>query len=322
MTNNILPITATFLDEISHDINHQNWGEKEWNTDFAAMKEIGIDTVIMIRCGYQKWITYPSNILMEEENCHEPIEDKVAMFLRLSEKYELNFYFGIYDSGKYWVNGAYEKEAALNLKIISEVYEKYGSSPAFSGWYLSHEINRNIPGIVDQYVKLGNYCKAKTGLKVLISPYIDGKKALYASDSALIKDNVITLEQHEEDWNAILNQVKDSIDIIAFQDGHVDYHELPYYLEVNKRLCDKYDIQCWTNCESFDRDMPIKFLPIKWDKMAMKLQMAKQANFDKAITFEFSHFMSPNSSYPQARNLFNRYRDQLEKQKIGIISNS
>lgn len=44
-----LRITGTFLDEISHDIPHQNWGEKEWDNDFANMKAIGIDTVIMIR---------------------------------------------------------------------------------------------------------------------------------------------------------------------------------------------------------------------------------------------------------------------------------
>ena len=33
-----LPITGTFLDEISHDIPHQNWGEKEWDRDFQYMK--------------------------------------------------------------------------------------------------------------------------------------------------------------------------------------------------------------------------------------------------------------------------------------------
>src|SRR5665648_1274935 len=36
-----LKITGTFLDEISHDIPHQNWGEKEWDKDFAHMKAIG-----------------------------------------------------------------------------------------------------------------------------------------------------------------------------------------------------------------------------------------------------------------------------------------
>ncbi|MBQ2113384.1 MAG: DUF4434 domain-containing protein, partial [Bacteroidales bacterium] len=52
--DNGLRITGTFLDEISHDIPHQNWGEKEWDQDFAYMKSIGIDTVIDIRCGYRK----------------------------------------------------------------------------------------------------------------------------------------------------------------------------------------------------------------------------------------------------------------------------
>ena len=52
-----LPITGTFLDEISHDIPHQNWGEREWDEDFRLMKAIGIDTVVMIRCGHRKFIT-------------------------------------------------------------------------------------------------------------------------------------------------------------------------------------------------------------------------------------------------------------------------
>ena len=46
-----LPITGTFLDEISHDIPHQNWGVREWDADFRNMKAIGIDTVIIIRSG-------------------------------------------------------------------------------------------------------------------------------------------------------------------------------------------------------------------------------------------------------------------------------
>ncbi|MBR4734465.1 MAG: DUF4434 domain-containing protein, partial [Bacteroidales bacterium] len=61
---NALPITGTFLDEISHDIPHQNWGEKEWDRDFRYMKDMGIDTVIDIRCGYRKFITYPSPYLL------------------------------------------------------------------------------------------------------------------------------------------------------------------------------------------------------------------------------------------------------------------
>lgn len=65
--NNGLKITGTFLDEISHDIPHQNWGEKEWDLDFQHMKRIGIDTVIMIRSGYRKFMTYPSPYLLKKD---------------------------------------------------------------------------------------------------------------------------------------------------------------------------------------------------------------------------------------------------------------
>lgn len=41
---------------------------------------------------------------------------------------------------------------------------------------------------------------------------------------------------------------------MAFQDGHIDYDELDTFFAVNKRLADKYGMQCWTNAESFDRD--------------------------------------------------------------------
>ena len=150
-----LRITGTFLDEISHDIPHQNWGEKEWDADFRHMKSIGIDTVIGIRSGYRKFITYPSPYLLKK-GCYMPSVDLLDLFLRLA---------------------------------------------------------------------------------------------------------------------------------------------------------DKYGMQCWTNAESFDRDMPIKFLPIKFDKLRMKLEAARRAGYDKAITFEFSHFMSPQSAYLQAGHLFDRYKE-------------
>jgi hypothetical protein len=35
-----LQITGAFIDEISHDIPHQNWGEREWDLDFRYMKDI------------------------------------------------------------------------------------------------------------------------------------------------------------------------------------------------------------------------------------------------------------------------------------------
>ena len=113
-----MKIKGTFLDEISHDIPHQNWGRKEWDHDFAYMKEIGINSVILIRSGYRKWLTYPSQILTTREGAYTPPVDLVQLFLELSEKYGMDFYFGLYDSGRYWVNGDFRKELDLNKLLI------------------------------------------------------------------------------------------------------------------------------------------------------------------------------------------------------------
>ena len=112
-----------------------------------------------------------------------------------------------------------------------------------------------------------------------------------------------------QNWGEIFAGIHEVVDACAFQDGHIDYNELDAFFEVNKKLADTYGMKCWTNAESFDRDMPLKFLPIKFDKLRLKLEAAKRANYDKAITFEFSHFMSPQSAYNQAGNLYNRYRE-------------
>lgn len=61
----------------------------------------------------------------------------------------------------------------------------------------------------------------------------------------------------------IFDGIKENVDACVFQNGHIDYDKL--------------------DAESFDRDMPIKF-----DKLRMKLEAAARQKYDKAITFEFS----------------------------------
>lgn len=309
-------ITGTFIDEISHDIPHQNWGEKEWEQDFIHMKAIGIDTVIMIRSGYRKFITYPSIYLMKNYGCHKPSLDLVELFLTLADKYEMKFYFGLYDSGIYWDTGNLQVEIDVNRYVVDEVWTKYGHYKSFGGWYVSTEISRKTKGSIAALKTLGNQCKANSnGLPTLISPWIDGKKAVMAHSSDLNKTDAISVKEHEEEWGEIFEGISGAIDAVAFQDGHVDYHELPAFFEVNKKLADQFGLQCWTNVESFDRDMPIKFLPIKFDKMRLKLEAAAAAGYDKAITFEFSHFMSPQSAYLQAGHLYNRYQEFIKSIK-------
>ena len=303
-----LPITGTFLDEISHDIPHQNWGEEEWDKDFQNMKAFGIDTVITCRCGYRKFVTYPSEYLLGK-GCYMPSVDLLDMFLRLADKYGMKYYHGLYDSGKYWDTGDMTWEVEDNKYVIDEVWEKYGSKhPSFQGWYITGEISRATKGAIDSFITMAKQCKdVSGGMLTFIAPWIDGKKAVAAAGAALTKEQGVSVEQHEKEWNEIFDGIHDVVDACAFQEGHIDYDELDAFFSVNKKLADKYGMECWTNAESFDRDMPIKFFPIKFDKLRMKLEAAKRQNYTKALTFEFSHFLSPQSAYLQAGHLNDRY---------------
>ncbi|HAN39865.1 MAG TPA: DUF4434 domain-containing protein, partial [Chitinophagaceae bacterium] len=138
-------------------------------------------------------------------------------------------------------------------------------------------------------------------------------KAVLAASGQLTKADAVSVEAHEKEWNEIFSGIHGAVDAVAFQDGHIDFDELHSFFAINKQLADKYEMQCWTNAESFDRDMPIKFFPIKFEKLRLKLEAARAAGYDKAITFEFSHFMSPQSAYVQAHHLYQRYQEYRQQ---------
>ncbi len=183
-----MKITGTFIDEISHDIPHQNWSREEWDRDFAHMKSVGIDTVILIRSGYRRFITYPSLYLQQKHGCYQPPVDLVELYLQLADKYGMKFYFGLYDSGKYWDTGDMNHEIDANRYVIDEVWKQYGHYKSFGGWYLSMEISRGTKGATEAFRTLGQQCKdVSNGLPTLISPWIDGKKAVMAASAQLSK---------------------------------------------------------------------------------------------------------------------------------------
>jgi len=193
----------------------------------------------------------------------------------------------------------------LGKDFIDEVWQKYGQRPAFKGWYLTFELGKMEKHRGECLRQLGAHCKGLSPhLPNMISPYLHGSKLV---------DDPISLDQHCEDWDEILGVLTGAVDIVAFQDGQVDYDDLPDFLRANRELIAKYGMQAWSNVESFDRDVPFDFPPLDWRKLWWKMQAAEQSGVEKLITFEFSHFMSPNSCWPAAKNLFNRYCDHLRK---------
>jgi hypothetical protein len=294
-----MQITGTFLDEITHDIPSQNWGPQEWAADFAAMRHIGIDTVVLIRAGYRERAVFESAVLNRHRAMMPVREDLGQMFLDLAAANGMRLFWGLYDPGDWADRGA--EALAVNVAFCGEVFDRFGRHPGFGGWYLSFELSRDDPRQIDLVLGAGRHVKVVSpDLPVLISPYMAGVKAP-SGEAAISRD------QYESEWSAIFQRVAEVVNIVAFQDGHVDYLELPDYLRANVRLAREHGIACWSNVETFDRDMPIRFPPIDWRKLDYKTRVATAAGVEKLITFEFSHFLSPHSSYPAAHHLFRRY---------------
>ncbi|MCY2961151.1 MAG: DUF4434 domain-containing protein [Planctomycetota bacterium] len=299
-------ITGTFLDEISHDIASANWGPEEWRRDFASMKADGIDTVVLIRAGYRDRATFDSKVLRKLHPHLIVQEDLVALFLSLAAEHGISLWFGTYDSGQFWHEGKHQKEADLNRAFVDEVWERYGRSSAFRGWYLSHEIDAFDDGVMRVYEELSGHLKAISGLPILISPYLRGPKQF---------EQRLTLQQHVKEWGQVFERIRGKVDVVAFQDGNVPFAELPDYLAANAELARRHGIASWSNVESFDRDVHVKFPPIAWPKLRYKMESALAAGVDKLITFEYSHFLSPNSMYSSAHALHRRYREWLATQR-------
>ena len=118
----------------------------------------------------------------------------------------------------------------------------------------------------------------------------------------------LTPEQTYEVWDDILGVFGDDVDVCAFQDGTCTVEALDSYLQVVKKLCDKYHIEMWSNVETFFRGENGALPPQDFDVITKKIEIAERY-CTKLITFEFSHFLSPNSLYEKARENNKKYKE-------------
>jgi hypothetical protein len=309
---NPLRITGTFLDEVTCEIAAHNWGAEEWGREFDTFAASGIDTVILIRAGWGPRLAHPSPAISGSVATLPVYADMVELFLSLADARKIDFYFGLYDSGVCWNRNDWQGEVALNRPYIPEVHRAYGHHPSFAGWYLPHETYDSGQRIIELNTTLAALCKETADLPVLSSPYWLGRHDMHLGFS-LPAPSPRSLSEIVTQWDEIFGRYSGLVDVAAFQDGTVYEQDLPRTLKAMRELADSHAIELWTNVETFDRDMPIKFPPIEWRKLIHKLTSA-EGLVDKAITFEFSHFLSPNSVWPSARHLFNRYQEYLEGQ--------
>lgn len=287
------PITGTFIDEITFDIPSSNWGREQWVKDLDHMQEIGIDTVIFIRGGYQDKSVFPSKVLGTSY-----ADDLAGLIFEETSKRNMKVIFGLYISNGDWNRGDYATEIRINREFINEVCEKYGHYPSFAGWYIPHEVTRDVLNIGEIMLGLSGMCKDKTpDKKIMMSP---------------IFRTEFSPERTADEWDRLFTRYGKDVDICAFQDGSAPFNKMVEYYRGMKEVCKKHDIEHWVNVETFERDVRHMYYPIPFQMLRRNIELHKEYA-EKMITFEFSHFLSPQSIYPSAKNLNNLYKDYYLK---------
>lgn len=296
-------ITGTFLDEITVDIASQNWDDDDWKLCFDAMSFIGIDTVIIIRGSLRDSAVFPSRVI---GNTGDP--DLARLFLDLAEDRKMRLFFGtderlIITPGFYNGQGVeaskVEEEVVLSRNFIDEVYARYQGHPALAGWYVTHEVPGNLPGVSALLQGIASYMKELTpSFPVLMSPFFPTKW--------ILKENSMTPDEFKESWRQLCKDLNGLVDTIFFQDGTCEESEFVDYLSAAKEFCDEAGMNLWNNTETFDRRLSYCFPPRDIRVLRKRLEMAA-TYVTKQVTFEFPHFMSPNSCFPGAANLYRRY---------------
>ena len=295
------PITGTFIDEVTYDIPASNWSNEQWAQDLDNMKEVGMDTLIIMRSVFYNKCLYPSKVFpsLKEEG-----EDFLGFILQEAQKRDMQVYIGLYISNLTWNSGDYWGEIEQNKIFIDEILSLYGDQPAFKGWYIPHETGSNIYNIKETMGGLSALCKEKSPEKlVFISPFFRGIN-LYPES--------LDPQRTAREWDNILEFCGKNVDICAFQDGTVLLEDYPAYLSEIKKVMDKHNVALWANVETFERDVRNMFFPIPFDVLRRKIKIASEY-VEKCITFEFSHFLSPQSIFPSAKNLNALYRNYYEK---------
>lgn len=269
----------------------EKWTESEWEREFALMKGVGMEHLILQWTADSKNMTtvYPSDISGFEQNT---TSDLVAKVLNMGEKYDIDVYlglqlnedwFGKYTGDQAWIN----EQGDVAVSLASDLWMKYKNSSSFAGWYLSFEVdNWNFKDesqwkiLTDFYNKVTDSINGFEEQKpIMISPFYNTVGGLNS-------------KQWEDMWGYILTHSK--IDILALQDGvgagHVKNEKLAEWFKAtyNAIKKSKSKTSLWADVETFDLDRQ----PMPTKEMIADIN-AVLPYVDNVTCFSFNHYLSP-----------------------------
>ncbi|MHC4871648.1 MAG: DUF4434 domain-containing protein [Planctomycetota bacterium] len=310
-------ITGTFVTPFPNDTGINNWGRKEWEAEFALMKSIGIDTIILLRSEFERDNYYVSG--MDPRFATWPEDnDLVSMYFRLCEEYEMTFYVGGYTSCTSLYMGDWEDEVDGNIELFKKLLDKYAGYNCWKGFYLTTEAipwHYSWPEIIEN---MAAKCKELDSSKpTLLSPSFKGLKGDLGS--------YYSIDEFKKVYGRMFDKLKgklnhcawqDKINKVAGKEGEALPNDLDDWYTAAKEIQEKNNIELWANVETFGRPNAVTFgsnetyRQIDYRVLHAKLEAASR-HAEKLITFEFSTCMSPNAEWGSSGRLLDRYLEMV-----------
>jgi len=272
------------------------WSAAEWADEFQYMKDVGMDHLILQWSANTEYGTavYPTTVpgLTQETS-----QDVIAKALQMGEVYGIDIYIGLQLNHEWFANYTndvawLEDEAAVAGELIEDLWDQYGSSDAFKGWYLSFEVdNWNMPDATS-WQRMADFYNDVTavahtvspGLPIMISPFYNVSGGLNPAGWQTM-------------WEYILSRT--DIDILALQDGvgagHAETADLVAWFAATSQAIGTASpgTALWADTETFNTD----FKPMDVRHMVDNM-LAVEPYVSHYTSFSFNHYMSPQTVNP------------------------
>lgn len=349
-TVNVAGITGGFIQyegwmmkDRLHPSNPQGLSKDAWKKELEAMKRARIDTIIIQR------LEAGGESFIPDCNDREAV-DPTEVILDYADNNEMQVFVGLWSSA--WPDAKVESADAdlltitrgENIRVANAAWGRYGKHRSFAGWYIPQEI-WNINWQKEQnerirsfYRAVSDHCKGiSNGKPVAISPFFSPFGN--ANEEAVTAVYTTFLLGDEKVQGA-------GIDIVMVQDGvgarcrntqsDIFDNVQPYFrafLNAAREASKVKKVALWGNLESFKTvqggcldnfQRPFKGAPADFSRLQVQLEAASfdhdenQPFFEKLVTFDFFHYMSPahpGDTLAERQRLYSAYIDSYGEGK-------
>ncbi|NPV79931.1 MAG: DUF4434 domain-containing protein [Firmicutes bacterium] len=274
--------SGTFL---QLDAGNAIWSEAQWDEEFASMKRLGMNILIVQWAATPEQVYYPAKDLPGRRYVPSPLD----IVMQKAEKYGFLVYLGPYMNEAWWscyMDASFvEQELAITARVAGELYSLYGRSPAFAGWYLPYEINASAVSAPAARHYAARLLRQAVDLlhgitpnkPVTISPFFDRQ---------------LSIDMFESWWKEALTG--SGITTVFLQDGvgtqrGISPEIAAQYFAAMRRATAAAGIRLWGDLEIF---VESTWTSAPWERV--KSQMVAEApHVEGFVIFEYNHYMSP-----------------------------